>query len=489
MSKVKRAVYMSVVGQYSLQIINFVTVAVLARLLSPDEVGLFSVATSIAFIAIEMRSFGVAEFLVREKEIDEGKIKSVLGVMVIMSWGLGFILLACSFWIAEFYKVDDLKYVLWIITIPFFFAPHSAVPAALLSREMNFDAMLAINLAGCVSRSSISIGLVLLGYSYYGLAYGTLAGVITEFLAITYYRPSSMPWLPTFKNISHIFRVGLQISVAKFLNSSAQNASDLLLGRIASMHAVGMYSRGLGLILFLQSLLVKAVGPVALPHLSEVQRNGGCVKEAYLNSVVLIGALSIPIFAVVHLSADVMINALFGDQWGMAVDIASVLSLWAILQTIHCFSGPVLLTLHKEKLFLIKEAISIVAKIILIIVAIPYGLTYVAWGFVVSAVIDYFVVSIMLKRILALSLTEVLRANMSNFLVAAICWLLLKGMMFVGVFEGHGAWASVGIIGLVMVPVWLLTIKLTGNAAWPHVAAILERIYQSGSERFKRSAG
>ncbi|HEX4940841.1 MAG TPA: oligosaccharide flippase family protein, partial [Candidatus Kapabacteria bacterium] len=70
MSEIRKAILYSVLNQYSLQIISFISVAVLARLLTPDQIGVFAVATSIAFLAIEIRSFGVSEFLVREKAVD-----------------------------------------------------------------------------------------------------------------------------------------------------------------------------------------------------------------------------------------------------------------------------------------------------------------------------------------------------------------------------------------------------------------------------------
>lgn len=475
MNSVKRAVLMSAVGQYSLQIINFVTVAVIARLLTPEEIGLFAVATSISFVANEIRSFGVAEFLVREVEVTGDKIRRVLAVMVIMSWGLGLVFLAGAGWAADFYKQPDLMPLLWIISVPFFFAPHSAVPVALITRNMNFDALLRVNLLGCFGRSGVSIALVLMGYSYFGLAWGTLSGVLLEFLMITYYRPAGTPWMPLFNNLKQIFRVGVPISAAKFLATISQNSTDLLLGRMASMHAVGMFSRGFGLIMFLQSLLTKAVAPVSLPHLAEVRRSGGSVKEAYLKSIVLVGGVTIPVFAVVNLAAGDMISALFGEQWLDAIAIASILSWWVILHSIHCFINSVFLTEHKENYFLAKEIASIILRVGIIVLMVPYGLIYVAWGFVLSGVLEFIVVSYLVNKSIGLSMFETLKAFGSNFLVAAVCWLVLKSLYISGIFDGMNALIALVIIGSSMIPVWLLAIKFSKNPLWPFILAILER--------------
>jgi O-antigen/teichoic acid export membrane protein len=483
MSESRRAILYSVLNQYSLQIISFVSVAVLARLLTPDEIGVFAVATSIAFLAIEIRAFGISEFLVREKEIDQQKVMSAIGVMIIMSWGLALLLIAAAGWIADFYGVADLRNIIWIITLPFFLAPYASVPVGLLAREMRFDAILKIDLFGSIVRNVCSIGLVLLDFGYYGLAYGVLAGVVAEFLAITYLRPAGMPWMPSFRNLAHIFRVGIQISVSRFLESTSQNASDLVLGRLASMKDVGLYSRGLGLILFLHNSLIQAVGPVALPHLAQVKRAGGSVLDAYLNAIVLIGAFSLPLFAVVHLASYSMITALFGDQWKLSVQIASILALWEMLRSLHCFATPALLAIGQERLVVIKEVISFAVRIVLLIVTVPYGLEYVAWGFVWSGAIDLVVATLLMKSALGLGVVRLLSAFVSNLVVAAACWITLKAMTLHIDFESINSWLALLIIGSTMVPVWLLGLKLTGNKAWPFVRGAVERIAGAGLKR------
>jgi O-antigen/teichoic acid export membrane protein len=476
MSEQRRAILYSVLNQYSLQIISLVSIAVLARLLTPGEIGVFAVATSIAFLAIEIRAFGVSEFLVREKEVDRQKVMSVIGVMMIMSWGLALLLIAGAGWIAAFYGVADLRAVIWIVTVPFFFAPYSTVPVALLTREMRFDAILKIDLFGSLVRNLSSIGLVMLGFGYFGLAYGTLAGIVAEFLAITYFRPAGMPWAPSFKDLGHVLRVGMQISASKFLNLTAQSASDLVLGRLATMRDVGLYSRGLGLILFLHNLLIQAVGPVALPHLAQVKRSGGSVRDAYLNSIVLVEAFSLPLFAVVHLAAYSMITALFGDQWTAAVEIASILALWEILRSLHCFATPALLAIGKERLVLLKEVCSFTVKFALLILAVPYGLEYVAWGFVLSGAIDFVLVSVLMKHVLGLGFVRLFVAFVPNLLVAAACWLALKAMTLQIDFESMNSWLALLIIASAMVPVWLLGLRLTNNMAWPFVRGAIGRI-------------
>jgi len=476
MLEIRKAVFYSVLNKYALQVVSFISVAILARLLTPEEIGLFAIASSLAFVATSLRTFGVSEYLVREKEIDPSKVKTVVGVMVIMSWGLGSVFLIASPWIADFYGQADLRNLLWIISVPFFLAPFCSIPLAILARDMRFDAILRSELTGSVVHNGVAILLVLKGFSYYGPAWGVLAGVVAEFLVITYFRPSVMSWVPSFRNIGEVFSAGMKISFSNLCLQASQNCSDLILGRMSTLGNVGIFSRGLGLILFLNELVIRAVGRVALPHLSKVRRDGGDVAAAYLNAVALIGAVALPLFAVVNLTSGAMITALFGDQWTFSAGLASTLTWWAMLQSMHCFCKPALLTVGQDRLFMVKEVQSLLVKVVFIIMALPYGLEAVAWAFVASGVVDFLVVYFLLWVALRLNPAQMLMSFLPNILVALACWGVLKGVRTSLSLDQYSEWVVILVTGCCMVPVWLLALKLTRNALWPHVLSILKGV-------------
>ncbi len=68
-----------------IQIVSLFSVAILARLLTPSEVGVFAVASSLTFLASELRALGVGQYLVREEEINQQKIRSATGLMICIS--------------------------------------------------------------------------------------------------------------------------------------------------------------------------------------------------------------------------------------------------------------------------------------------------------------------------------------------------------------------------------------------------------------------
>ncbi len=104
---------------------------VLARLVAPAETGLFSVAASVVLLAQAIRDFGVAEFLVQEKELTAQKIRTAFGLTMLLAWSLGLIIFVSRSMIAELYRTPQLANLIAIVCGSFFVAPFSSTGAGL----------------------------------------------------------------------------------------------------------------------------------------------------------------------------------------------------------------------------------------------------------------------------------------------------------------------------------------------------------------------
>ena len=296
MAGLRRALVFSVLTQHSMMILTVLSTAIVARLLTPAEIGVFAVASAATYLAIELRSLGVGQYLIREPEIDDQKVRSALGLLVVMSVGMGGLIAAIGWPVAGFYGEPALLPILLIIASTFLFAPFGAVPFALLSREMRFDTLFRVKVFHSTLQLGSTVLLVWQGWSYYGLAWGFFIGSLAETAALLWLRPPGTPLRPSFLGLGRLMRFGVFVSVSNMLNQFAENMPDLVLGRVANMAAVGLFSRGFGLALFLQKVIMMAVAPVVLPHLSNVQRQGESVGRAYLDAVNLQLAFSLPVF-------------------------------------------------------------------------------------------------------------------------------------------------------------------------------------------------
>ncbi len=472
----KLALLFSAIGEYSSQILGFVTIMIVARLLSPEEIGVYAVAGTASIIASQLSSFGVVQYIIRQNKIDEIEIRSVLGMTIIVSWGLGLLVILSAPYIAVFYDKPEIKTLLWILSISFFVVPFISLPFALWKRRMEFRQVAILTFIAQLVTSISVVSLVLLDFSYYGLAIGATIGIFSRLLVTIFLKPPGTVWIPKFTLVRDLLKFGFYISSANVLARFSEGIPDLVIGKISSMADVGYFSRGLGAVLFLNKIIVQGVSPVVLPHLADVKRSGGSVLDAYLRSVNLLLAFTLPVFAVVSAASYPMIFGLFGDQWDSAVPIASILSVWIMFASIHSFSSSAFIVSGDEKLMPASSLITSIFRLILILSAASHGLEMVAWAMVISGIIEFFIYTLALKKSIGLEINRMVIALLPNIFIAVMCWLTTKLIDYAILFEETNPYQSLAIIAMCLPIVWLFLLRVTKHEAWYLIWDILNKM-------------
>ncbi|PAV24474.1 hypothetical protein CF392_16070 [Tamilnaduibacter salinus] len=120
MSSVRIAVAFSAATRFAMRFIGLGTTIAVARLLTPEEIGTFAIASAVTMLLVEFRVLGAGNYLVREPEIDENSVRSALGLTILICGALGFGILLAGMPVASFYGIPDLAGIFAILSISFF---------------------------------------------------------------------------------------------------------------------------------------------------------------------------------------------------------------------------------------------------------------------------------------------------------------------------------------------------------------------------------
>ena len=96
MASIRKALALSFAGKYSSLAIHTVAVMVLARLLTPAEIGVYSVGAAVVALAHVVRDFGVGNYLIQEKELTTERIRTAFAVTLVIGWTMAAVLFALS---------------------------------------------------------------------------------------------------------------------------------------------------------------------------------------------------------------------------------------------------------------------------------------------------------------------------------------------------------------------------------------------------------
>lgn len=350
--------------------LNLINVIVVARLLTPAEIGVFSVAVAFQGIIHVFREFGVSQYLVQAKSVDDDKFRAAFSLTLMFSWAIALILFAGAEPLAAFYKHEGVASVLALLAVNFLLLPFGTPSLAMLKRELRFDSLAVNRIVKMAAATLVTIITAWLGQSYLSMAWGAIAGQIVGVVAIAMVRPQGLFMLPSFKGVGSIFRFGSISSAATLVHELGRSAPDLIIGRTLGFSAVAYYSRAAGLRDMLLGQLVTVVNGVHFPTFAHAIRNGANAAELYTKATTYLTAITMPFLALLAFLAEPLILFFFGEQWLVSAPLATLLCLFAIITAPYALANPSLVASGHVSSVLYLECVIQAARILVLLTSI-----------------------------------------------------------------------------------------------------------------------
>lgn len=343
-------------------IVNFVLSIVLARLLTPREIGIFSMSAVLIAVAHVFRDFGVTAFIRREKELSPGILRNALGVLLATSWTVGALMfLSAPYW-AHFFNEAQVVPVVQVLALGFVFIPFGSIPMAILSREMAVEKSAYVTATGTVIYFITSIVLALNGFGAMTMAWANLVNIIVTGVMARWMVARPLPWLPGFGQVRDIVHFGLGNLLTALLKAADNALPDVLLGRWMTPAAVGLFSRANSTVNMAGAALIPTVNYFALPHLAKVHHAHGSVGGEYLRASSFINALTLPAFAAIAVLAHDIVSLLYGKAWLEAVPAIPWLCLSYAISSLFTLSTPALTGVGKPYAAIGPNTVVVLAK-------------------------------------------------------------------------------------------------------------------------------
>jgi O-antigen/teichoic acid export membrane protein len=326
MLSTRRSLAFSFLDRYASLAMGIVASMVLARLLTPSQVGQFSVAMVLIALLSTVRDLGAGQYLLQEKELTRDRIRAVwavqLGVGVVLC---GLVVLA-SEGVAAFYGEPAMIDVMLVLSANYLLNPFGSVTYAWLMREMRYDAVAIIRFSSTAVGALTAIVLASRGQGAISLAWGSACGTATTALVSVLFRPPGYPWLPGLREIRRVVSFGSKLTTSSIVAAVSAGAPEFLLGKLQGIAAAGLYSRANGLVSMFNRLVNDAVVPVVMSVFSREARESRGTGKAFVLAVSYITVLSWSFALGLALLAHPVIRLLYGDQWDQSVDPARLLA-------------------------------------------------------------------------------------------------------------------------------------------------------------------
>lgn len=380
----RRALLFSFLDRYAGLGLSILSSIVIARLLTPAELGVFSVTMILILFVSTMRDLGAGQFLVQVKELTPEGIRSTWAVMLGMGFLMALVVLALAYPMSWLYQDPRIVTIMMVIAANFVISPFGSMTYAWLMREMKFESLAIMRLGSSVAGAITSVLLAYQGHGPISLAYGQLVATLVNALMAVRFRPAHFGWTPGLKDIRQVVGFGGKLTLSTIVNSLASGSAELFLGRLQSLAAAGYYSRANGLATMFQRLVLDATQAVAIPLFAKAGREQGNFEEPFLRATAYVTALGWTFYLWLAMLAFPVTRLLYGTQWDDSVDATRWLALGMAISVPCAMCTQALMASGKATLLLYLSTLSAALQIAAAALGSTQGLEGAAIGYAVA---------------------------------------------------------------------------------------------------------
>lgn len=486
MQDIHKPIFLSAVERYGSLLFFVISAAIMARLLTPEEFGVYAIIIAFTGVIVAyFHEFGGANYLIQKKELSNHNIRTAFTITFLTSLLVALIFLALRDAAATFFSHDGMRIGIAVCALNLLLTPFSATITALLRRDMAFDALARCNLAANFSNSLSSIVFALFGYSFMAPILGMIVGsVVLNVLLLGYHRDLRI-FKPSLRDYREVVSFGAYSSSVVLINVFYQWSPQLILGRVLDFSAVGLYSRAINITQMFDRLVIQVLNPVVMPAIFLHIRSGGDLRKVYLDTLELISALQWPFLIYFAMMADTLIVLWLGPTWVEIVPLVQLLCIASLALFAAFLTYPVLVAVGRVKDTLTASLISLPPSLLLTFVAAFFGVKAVAASMLVAFPFQAAVAFYFIGRHLKFGAMDIVRATAKSFVITVIC----AGGVLLSITIAHyqGMHPIVGLLlSAVMMPVaWGLALVLTDHPLLAQIMIVVRRLSFARSASFR----
>ena len=314
------------------QVVTFSLGVVLARLLLPEDFGVFAAIIIFTEVASSIVSSGFVMALVQRKDILDKHYSTALTTQIALAIAVFVGLMAISPWVGLFFRNILVGEVLAVMSIYMLILPFISIPTAMLRKRIDFRSTGITEVLQQLSGGMISVTLAYLGWGVWSLVYGRLAGHMLKAFHLAYL----CRWRPRFHFSRQagrdLFAFSGKVTMANILNDVASNIDYFLVGRLLGPAQLGFYYRAYYIMTLPLTRITDGINTVLFSAFSEVQEDGSTLKKGLLKAICYISLITFPLLIGLFWVSPAFIQTVYGEKW-----MGSVLPL-----RIMCFAGMLL---------------------------------------------------------------------------------------------------------------------------------------------------
>ena len=366
---------------------GFASSIVVARLLSPYEMGIYAGAAAIVGLLEMLRAFGLNGYIVREASLSTADIQAVFTINSLLAVLISLLVLGVAEIGGVLVGEPGIRDALRVLAVVPLLRAVEFLPTAQMEREGAFRILGLITLARSVSNNAVTVALALNGWSFMSIAWGTVTSTLMGGILTTVVGRRFISLRPGMTNYRRVLDFGLKTVTINAVAGVAQRLSELFLGQIAGLAALGLFSRASGLNNLIWDNIHAVIARVVVVDFAQQRRTTGDFRHSYLRVTAIVTGFLWPCFAGIGLLSGPIVLNIYGPNWAGSALPLSVLSIASVIATAATMTSEVYLVCGEQRRQLRFESLRTAITMPMFLVACLGGVVWAAIARVGEAIL------------------------------------------------------------------------------------------------------
>jgi lipopolysaccharide exporter len=372
-ARVKRALAWSTLNSIALRIGSLGLGVLLARILAPEEFGVFAVALTMQTIVIALADLGMSADIIRHGV--HGRAATVTTISMITSALLALGMCLAAGGVSAAMDSPQAAPVVRVMSLTLLLSGLSVVPYAMMQRDFRQRAQLGLDTTSLVLSTVVTVGLVMLGLGAMALAISrVVAQAVVTLLQFRLTRTR-----PTFgfdpEVARSLIRFGVPLAGANVLSWVVMNVGHLSIGTAAGALMLGLYTLAFNISTWPMSALGVAIRAVALPAFAAVADRDR-KAAGFVSAVALTWTVALLAGVLLAGLATVVVPLLYGQRWSMAAQALVGLAFFGAFRVLFDLVATFLIAVGASRALLVAQVVWLAALFPAVIFGVQnFGLT------------------------------------------------------------------------------------------------------------------
>lgn len=475
-------------------ILAFMSMIVLARLLTPSDFGIVALGMTVLAIINAVTEMSLSQALIHHKNPQENHFHTAWTLGAARGFILALLMCGLAKPLVWLYTEPRLELVIYALAFSVFISGLGNPRRIMLAKELIFWQEFFLIVAQRLTTVVISIAVALIWQNYWALIVGTVIGQAVG-SALSYlilpFRPKVM-WQHT----KELWSFSVWLTLGQAINTINWRFDQLLVGGVLGRAALGHYSVGDNLAQMPTREATAPLQQTLFPALAKIADEPHRLRHAYQRAQALITYLALPIGVGFALVAEPVVIAFLGEKWLPAVPVIQALSSVFALQTLGSMVQPLGMAMGYTKLLFKRDLQMFFVRLPIIIAGtVLYGLPGLIYARVGTGLIGALVNMFLIKKMTDLTVAAQLLVNLRTLFATCIMVIAALGIQaWLATTLGAGKstqvvqiLATIGLGALAYViasgSLWLMLKRPEGPER--EVITLTWSTLRSGAQRFK----